>query len=193
MNNPDSELVAGSCDIFVENNGCKISKERYNFSPSSEFNSGKISHDLTLLNGCLLSESLIESVGNFNPSLKIAGDTEYLVRIAATQPKICRITEVVYRYRQHNDSLTFNESNELNETGLLEGIEFMYEYADREHFPDNLRKYCLHSFRIRSLVLFRQYIVNGEILKGIKFAMGCIQKDKFWPVYLIYKFVEEYC
>lgn len=192
---PDSDLIAGSCEIFRQKEHTKETIEHLEFvhPPSTEEHT--VAHGGTRLNGCLLTRELINNVGFFDSSLLIAGDTDYLIRIMALQPNISIITETICRYRAHDESLTFNDSRGFDETTeacMNEAMRFMSQYANSTQIPEPLQDYCLASFRGRSGILFKEYIKHWRFISALRIVVYCVRYDVLWPAWIIKKFIDKY-
>jgi glycosyltransferase involved in cell wall biosynthesis len=192
---PDSDLIAGNCEIFRCKGDTEETIERLEFThpPSSEDHTSD--HSGTRLNSCFLTQDLVKKTGNFNSSLRIAGDTDYLIRIMARQPTISKISDLVYRYRSHQESLTFSDSDEFDETAEIwmnEAMRFMNEYSKDTQLPNPLRNYCFSNFRERSGILFKEYIKHGQVRSAFSTAVYCTRHDSLWPIWMANKAFNKY-
>lgn len=185
--NPDSKLIAGSTAIFqanINNNNNTVLAER-DFTSASDFKQGNICHNGVLLNGCFLKREFVKSVGKFDNSFKISGDLDYLIRIAALQPNICRVTDVVYKYRQHAGSLTMGKRSMFDntkETEMMEVIKISKRYMKDESLPSPLRRYCFSKFRDYTMRIFKEYLVNQMYKDAIGILIFSMKQDLSWPV-----------
>ncbi len=66
---------------------------------------------IPLLNARFFRRSFVEKVGAFDLDYRIAADREWLLRALLAESRELVIPEVLYRYRAHEGSLTFDAAN----------------------------------------------------------------------------------
>jgi len=188
------DLIAGRCEIFEEIDGEERVKERCSFTPASKLTRGEITHDGVYINGCLLSMDLLDRLGEFDESLAVSGDREYLIRIAASEPTVAETTDVVYRYRHHDESLTFNDRDTFDSVkgmNLRDAREFMREYMNEPEFPKPVVEYCRRGFRARSGALLVGHLKRLHVRRALSITVDTLRTDPLWSVWMVSKTLEK--
>lgn len=192
--NPQCDLIAGSTIYFDEYNGKRTTRKTVHFTPSCELQHGNITHSGTKLNACFLRRRLVNKVGEFDESLSIAGDTEYLIRIAATKPNAVRTKEVIMKNRVHDKALTHSDESfsDTDETRYREGIRFMREHIQNSDLPKPLYNYCLQDCRSRTINLIKGLTWRGDVTSAIATAISASRFDHRFPLWAILKLIYKY-
>lgn len=184
---PNCELIAGS--TVYHDDSRQTQRKPAPFTRPTEFRRGAITHAATKLNACFLGRKLINRIGPFDQSLQIAGDTEYLVRIAATQPVLARTLHPTIRYRIHDEALTHNHTgfSSADELRFREGMAFMRAYLERDDLPAPLVGFCHHDYRYRATKLTLGYLSEGRLTEAVRTATEAYQFDPGLPPWLLSK------
>ena len=188
--NPSCDLIAGNCSVFTENDGQETQINTLEFTDEKSFNNSEIKHKATLLNGCMFSPDLFRRIGYFDTKLQIGGDREFLIRIAASRPQIARVDDMVYKYRKHDESLTFGEGfyhsrawRQMNE----DSMKYLPKYLSDDSISDELAEYCRSIFRYRATKLLEYYILNHEWKKTVGVIQLILQRDILWSLWVMRK------
>lgn len=184
----EPDLIAGSCAVFEEMGDRSRIRSRHEFTSPNRFRRGYIDHRGALLNGCLLSSALLDRIGEFDAELDISADLDYLIRIAGSTPDIVRTNDVVYRYRHHDGSITFNDAERFDttrETALVEGRQFMRTHMQNRAFPEPLREYCKREYRARSAALLSGYLAQRRVGAAVGAAVQTLRTDPSWLGWLL--------
>lgn len=191
--NPSCDLIAGDCSVFRESNGKEEDVERMEFSGAEAFGNGEITHSDVLLNGCLMSSSLVESLGPFDDQLVIGGDREYLIRIAASQPQLVRIHDVVYRFRMHEGSLTYSSEDGRSDgwrNATEDSIKYLPKHLSNPQLPDPLEQYCRSHFRHRAGRLLRYYLSHRDLENALRVGRRILETDPRWFLWALRQVVD---
>lgn len=109
---PQVELVTGGCDFFVDgHDGMTSVAKRMSAADELKLSLGNMLRGNPVINARFFRRSFMERVGEFNQGFPIAGDREWLIRAALARPRQTVIAALVYRYRQHEGSLTVHETD----------------------------------------------------------------------------------
>jgi len=190
--NPSCDLIAGNCSVFEVENGTEREVQTMEFSEREAFSKGEIAHSDVLLNGCMLSSDLMSSLGNFDDKLVIGGDRDYLIRIAASKPDIVRLHETVYRFRMHEDSLTYSPDEGRNDAwkpGAEDSMRYLPRYMSKPGTPDALMDYCRFHFRQRAGRLLRHYLSNRDVENAGRIFRTIIRTDPGWYLWALRKII----
>lgn len=188
---PAADVIVGHSDVFRDENGKRTTIQEYQFTYPKDLSEGRITHSSFGLNGCLISADLIDLIGDFDSSCEIAGDGEYLIRIAAAKPHCTGVSEIVYRYRSHEDSLTFssNKSNAVTNLGSEEMVNFLPKYINDPTVPEELRSYCKLKYRQRCGLLLQYYLSQRDMSAIIGLLRDISTVDQGWFYWSVQKLV----
>jgi glycosyltransferase involved in cell wall biosynthesis len=188
---PAVDVIVGHSDVFRDEKGERTTIQEYRFTDPDDLSKGRITHTSFGLNGCLISADLIDSIDDFNSSYKIAGDGEYLIRIAAAKPHCTGVSEVVYRYRSHDGSLTFseNKADAVTNLGSEEMVDFLPKYIIDPTVPEELRSYCKLKYRQRCGLLLQYYLSQRDISASIGLLRDIATVDRGWFSWAVRKVV----
>lgn len=179
--NPSCDLIAGDCIVFTQEDGSEREAKRKKFSDPEALSEGYIYHNDTLLNGCFIKSELINQIGDFDDQLQIGGDREYLIRLANSKPQLVRLDTAVYRYRMHEDSLTYNQGQtESWNISYEESMRYLPKFLSDESISDPLDNYCRTIFRSRSGILLRYYLFNRDLSNFSRILGTIFRTDRRW-------------
>ena len=190
------EIIVGDSDVFHNSDNSMESLQKYEFTSPQKLSEGKLNQSAIGLNGCLISSELIGSIGKFDPTLEIAGDTEYLYRIVSNEPDAVAVNKVVYRYRSHEDSLTFQSFNNSGAVriqsdakliGTKEYLDFLPRYFHNDSVPNPLRKYSKEQYRERLALLFEYNLRVGDVNQVVSLLYYIGKNDVMWYYWALKK------
>lgn len=176
---PSAELICGLSQIFADENGVEKVVAWRPFSESSAFSSGQINHSAVLLNATFLTRALYDRVGQFDTSYKISSDKDYLIRLALMRPHTVTMGDLIYRYRQHEASLTVKsvQDDTTAEHIARENLRLCNQYLRRQSLPEGILGYCGRTYREYSVSLLRLHFRRGERTRGMCVLGDLIQRD----------------
>jgi glycosyltransferase involved in cell wall biosynthesis len=102
--------VAGEA-IFVDFDSGGVPREAARFRPRSATLLEHATLGAPSFNAWFFRRSLFESLGRFDSRYRIAGDREFMLRLALSTLDYAVVDSAVYQYRRHSDSLTFGSDN----------------------------------------------------------------------------------
>jgi len=177
---PSVEMITGDAEVFRDTDSSHV--QRFEFTPPDALSGGKITHDGVALNACFLSREFVGSIGLFDTRFEVAADVEYLIRIASTEPNTKKIDDIVYRYRQHEGSVTFsdNEFAPVTGVGTREMVEFLPRYLDDPKLPASLESYCRRTFRVRVGMLLRHHLRERDVDGARRVLRFVAAEDPYW-------------
>jgi hypothetical protein len=74
----------------------------------------------TMLNARFFDKSIFEAIGNFDTRYAVGADWDFMIRVAMNAPRISYIRRIVYRYRVHEEQLSFGREPEAIHARLQE-------------------------------------------------------------------------
>ncbi|NUB93229.1 glycosyltransferase [Haloterrigena sp. SYSU A121-1] len=179
---PSADIIVGNSDVFRDEDDEQVQLKEYRFTDPEKLSRGIIDHNSVALNGCLISADLIESIGLYDSTLDVAGDAEYLIRIASKMPDTVGVPDIVYRYRSHEESITFSdqEFGSVTKVGTEEMIEYLPRYFTDPSVPDQLRSHCRTKYRVRSAMLLRHHLFEMNTSGLVETMSEVLKTDKTW-------------
>jgi glycosyltransferase involved in cell wall biosynthesis len=90
-------------------------------------------------NAWFFRKSVFNQIGNFNPNYKIVGDRDLMFRFSLKNLKYIAINDLVYKYRMHEDSLTFDKKGEKRAWSANEHLTMTSFYLVDHHLPAFVR------------------------------------------------------
>jgi len=129
-----------------------------------------------VFNAWFFRRSVFEKIGNFNIHYRIAADREFMLRFALSGLKFTMVNKLVYQYRRHADSLTFDITDQKLERIVDEHIFMTSAYLEQRSLPiearNLIRKMRTHdtvAMAVRSLkkMNFHKFAYYSQ--QGIKY------------------------
>lgn len=147
FDDPNVMAVAGRAIVFLALRNGKI-KIVENYAPEDESLMESLTKGGAFFNAWFFRRSTFRQIGNFDTSYRIAGDREFMLRFALNKLKYTTINSLVYKYRMHPDSLTFDKSNEKRIRSANEHLMMTSFYLAKQDLPDLARPLLI---RLRTL------------------------------------------
>jgi glycosyltransferase involved in cell wall biosynthesis len=172
---PNILAVAGKADVFFEGAGNQAGIKLH-YSPEEQ----------TLLestirgnyfNAWFFRIKVFDLVGAFNPAYKIAGDRDFMLRIALKRIHFRTIDKLVYLYRSHAGSLTFDHSNDKQELSARELLEMSKYYLEYQNLTPADRRLIVQLHTQESLALARWQERSGNMVGYISTIADCLRYD----------------
>ena len=91
-------------------------------------------------NAWFFRRSVFDQIGNFNADYKIVGDRDFMLRFALNNLKYEVIDDLVYQYREHEDSLTFDKDGQKREWSADEHLAMTSIYLTKQNLSETSRK-----------------------------------------------------
>ena len=142
-----------------------------------------------IFNAWFFRKNLFDEVGLFNIKYKYAADRDFLIRMHCENQNFSSISNTIYHYRVHPNSLTFT-NRDMGESELTSELLSLSEYyltwLDRSEPP---WKICVawHSD------LTSDQVIGAVKNKSSKRAYGYLRNglnyDSYWPVRFLVRFI----
>lgn len=104
--NIDADSVAGGADVLLD----AQTLHTYNTDKHKNLEPYNIAFGMPIINARFFRKSVYEKVGLYDIRYKIAADREFLLRAYLSNIKTVQMDKIIYHYRQHESSLTFNNN-----------------------------------------------------------------------------------
>ncbi len=132
-----------------------------------------------IFNAWFFSKAIFERTGLFDPSLKIAGDRDLLLRVWLSRPKVVKNERVVYFYQIHDDSLTFSNLTQKNIPIWKEYLLIIERYLSQS--PPEIAQRLLRKWAYSvTLELATQAIHAKDIRLFLKYFARGMKYDGRW-------------
>jgi len=117
------------------------------------------------INACFIRRSLYERLGGFSDQYRIAGDRDFMIRLAEASPEAHYLRLPVYAYRVHQGSLTFRAGVATRARMEEEQYRVGMDWLARQKISLEARRHCRYMVAKSSFVLmtisFREHDMIG--------------------------------
>ncbi|MFZ5910085.1 MAG: glycosyltransferase family 2 protein [Chloroflexota bacterium] len=172
---PKILAVAGKADVFFDDAEDKPAiKLHYSPDEQSLLESTVRGN---YFNAWFFRTRVFDLVGGFNPLYKIAGDRDFMLRIALKHITYKTIDKRAYLYRSHFDSLTFDHSIDKQKLGANELLQMSKYYLEHQNLPYAARRWIARLHTQESLSVARWQERSGNSAEYISTLVECIKYD----------------
>lgn len=180
---PAIDVVTGRCDFFVEEaNGTERITRSMTDRARLDLSLRNILRGNPVINARFFRRRFLARVGEFDQSFPIAGDREWLIRAALARPQQAVIDTFVYRYRQHEGSLTIHETSRNVARYRAEHVAIA-EKLLAEPTLTRSEAHALRGFHTReSAALAAQSCFAGQFEETKSWARRGCRKNQLWPL-----------
>jgi hypothetical protein len=145
----------------------------------------QVTQGLPLFNGWFFRKEVFDRFGFFDTRYRYAADRDFLIRLAMGElPYVC-IDQLVYHYRQHSGSLTFNEENTAESGPTSEFRTIAEDYLSRKEIPTTQRKVFLgwHSQITSNQTLYA--LSQANLRKALYYGQRGWAHNSQWPAVFV--------
>lgn len=177
------DLVTGRCDFFIEEaNGTKRVARRMADRARLELSLRNVLRGNPVINARFFRREFVARVGVFDQGFPIAGDREWLIRAALANPRQTVIDTLVYRYRQHEGSLTIHETGRNVARYRAEHVAIAEKLFAQPNLPRSEVR-ALRGFHTReSAALAADSCFAGQFDETKNWARRGCRKNRLWPL-----------
>ena len=136
-------------------------------------------------NAWFYRRSTFMEVGTFNPVYKIAGDRDFMFRFALNKLKYVAIDDLVYKYRVHRDSLTFDKSHEKRVRSADEHLAILNLFLAGSNFPPSTRGLLIHSQTLETVDMAARSIWSRNFRGFVHYSLMGSRHNPFWLLKLL--------
>lgn len=173
--------VAGRAVVFSESPDGKIEVVD-NYFPEYE----RLMEDSTIgsnfFNAWFFRRSMFNQIGKFNPDYKIVGDRDFMFRFALSNLKYIIIDKLVYKYRMHEDSLTFDKKGEKRAWSADENLAMINIYLVKQGLPELVRKLLIQVQTLETMDMAARSIWTWNYKKFIHYFREGSRHDPSWSL-----------
>jgi glycosyltransferase involved in cell wall biosynthesis len=182
---PEMDTLWGSADIIEKNsNGQGLIRSL--FSPGKK-------EDIVpyllwvapIFNACFFSNRVFDRWGLFMPQIKVAGDREFMLRVALGGGNIHTTDTILYHYSAHEDSMTYGNDPIIFERWNQEHCRIAEYYLGQQSIQGEARATYRQMHTISNLSLIKIAIKSGNFTRALGLARQGWRVNPGWPMMLL--------
>ena len=136
-------------------------------------------------NAWFFRRSLFDQIGKFNTSYKIVGDRDFMLRFALSNLRYTFINDLVYKYRQHEDSLTFDKNGQKREWSADEHLAMTSLYLGDQDLSGLARKLLIQLRTLETVDMAARSIWMLNYKKFVHYTVEGFRYNSTWPLRFI--------
>lgn len=182
INDPQLEGVAGGAIVFEENkHGLRKTVANYSSLNMIKLSIQNVTLGNPIINARFFRKKVYEKLGCYNICYKLASDRDFLLRAAMCNVKAAVIDRVVYYYRQHSGSLTFNPKSSTIMQRYEEYLEIAESYLRDSRTPTSVAKKCRYWHSKEAMHATLRVMRKGDFRRAVGYGIRGWRYDTFWP------------
>jgi glycosyltransferase len=135
------------------------------------------------INACFFRRRLIERVGYFDETYRIASDREWLTRVVLSGATSAELPDLLYVYRAHADSLTIGANKPAERLWVQEHLRIADQKLSMRSLDGEQRR-AFRAFAAKETVhLAWLHLRGGQINSLIAALLGGFRRDPIWPAF----------
>ena len=180
FDDPEIMAVTGRAIVFSKllDRSIKIVEQ---YAPDDRSLIERLTTGGAFFNAWFFRKSTFDRIGKFDPTYKIAGDQDFMFRFAFSNLKYTTLNELVYKYRMHQDSLTFDKKGEKRTWSADEHLAILNPYLDKEDLPNITKKLLIHVRTLETMDMAARSIWMWNIRKFVYYSLEGSKYDPSWP------------
>jgi len=181
FNDSDVMAVAGRAVVFLELSSGKTKiVDKYSPDDRSLMECSTVGSNF--FNAWFFRRSTFNQIGAFNSNYKIIGDRDFMFRFALNNLKYITINDLVYKYRMHADSLTFDKSGEKRTWCANENLAMTNFYLTNQDLPDSVRKLLIRLRTMEVVDMAARSIWMRSYKKLAHYSVEGLRYNLAWPL-----------
>jgi glycosyltransferase involved in cell wall biosynthesis len=134
------------------------------------------------MNAWFFRAAVFAQIGVFDASYRVAGDREFMLRLACSGLRCGQISKLLYRYRIHPGSLTFGGNEEIWETIVSEHNRMTADYLRRPALSKRARSLITRTRTRETLQMAIRSAQNRRWGQLVFYATAGMRYDAIWPI-----------
>jgi glycosyltransferase involved in cell wall biosynthesis len=134
------------------------------------------------INAWFFRASVFASIGRFDADYRVAGDREFMLRLACSGLPCLQLCQLVYRYRIHQGSMTFAGNSEIWETVGREHLKMTDDYLRKPHLSKRARKLVTQARTRDTLRMALRAAQHHDWRQLMLHAAAGTRYDLAWPL-----------
>ncbi len=181
LDDPAVEALAGASEIDREDQGKQTRLTPLAAPEKAEFLQ-RVVDGLPAINAWFFRRSVFARLGGFDPNFKVAGDQEFMIRFALSNPNYRRTDTVLYRYGSHAGSLTFGLKDRLYPATMDEILKFTAQFARSEAVSPPARRFIRRRHTQVAVDMTAYCLRRGFFKRAGDYAWQGASLDPAWPL-----------
>jgi glycosyltransferase involved in cell wall biosynthesis len=179
----DGEImaVAGRAIVFSEAADGKTAIVD-NYSPEDRSLMENLTMGGGFFNAWFFRRSTFDRIGKFNTSYKIVGDRDFMLRFALSNLRYTVINDLVYKYRQHEDSLTFDKNGQKRQWSADEHLAMTAFYLDNQELSGLARKLLIQLRTLETVDMAARSMWMGKYKNFVHYMVEGFRYNRAWPL-----------
>jgi glycosyltransferase involved in cell wall biosynthesis len=179
--NPEVMAVAGHAIVFSE--GLRAERKILDsYDPGSVGLMESLAAGGAYFNAWFFRRSVFDRIGPFNATYKIAGDREFMLRFALQDLPYTAIPDLVYKYRMHPGSLTFDKTDEKRARSAEEHLEMTGVYLAGQSLPAHARSLLIRLRTRETVDMAARSLGRGKLRDFWRYVREGLKYDRTWPL-----------
>jgi glycosyltransferase involved in cell wall biosynthesis len=179
------DAVAGRAVYFIEN----PQGQRRFFRPTRPLTQANLWHELTYgdpsFNAWFFQRTVFERLGGLDPSYRIAGDREFLLRFALAGLSVTSLEEIIYTYRVHSSSLSLSTDIHRFAAVADESLRLIERYFAL--VPSQAQKAMLRMRTRDTITAASRTLRSGDFECAWRYAREGWRHDLLWPLKFLWR------
>jgi glycosyltransferase involved in cell wall biosynthesis len=176
----DCDIVTGEARFFEDTPSGRVYYREISNPERLTLTVQNVALHPPVINARFYRRAFVETVGNFDGRWEIAGDREWLLRVALARPREQLLHRPVYDYRRHEQSLTLNPADSNGEKIREEHIQVAEEALDRRQLTAADRAILREWLRLVTVDDFCQSLRRLRLQRAFHSALRGARRDPSW-------------
>jgi glycosyltransferase involved in cell wall biosynthesis len=134
------------------------------------------------INAWFFRASVFRRLGGFDADYKVAGDREFMLRLACSGLRCTQLSMLVYRYRIHPASMTFAGNPQIWETVAREHLKMTNDYLRKPDLPKRALNLITRARTRDTLRMALRSARRHEWRRFMIYASAGTRRDLVWPL-----------
>lgn len=134
------------------------------------------------MNSWFFRAGLFAQIGVFDPSYRVAGDREFMLRLACSGLRCRQIAKLFYRYRIHPGSMTFGGNQGIWETIVSEHNRMTADYLRKDTLSKRARSLITKTRTRETLQMAIRSARHRHWRRVVSYAAAGTRFDAIWPL-----------
>jgi glycosyltransferase involved in cell wall biosynthesis len=134
------------------------------------------------MNAWFFRAGVFARIGVFDASYRVAGDREFMLRLACSGLRCKQVSKLIYRYRIHPGSLTFGGNEEIWETIVSEHNRMTADYLRKRALSKRARSLIARTRTRETLQMAIRSARNRRWRQLVFYAGAGTRYDAIWPL-----------
>ena len=182
QSNPELEAVFGGAIVFEDiEGGPKKTIAEYCSEDLARLSFDNITLGIPIINARFFRRRVYKRFGLYDTRYRIAADREFLLRVALGNIEWASVDKVVYWYRQHPGSLTFNPKSPFLMKKCEEYLDIAERYIGSSVPCNELVTKCFLWHTRETMYAVLRAVKRGDIRKAMEYAVRGSRYKRSWP------------